>query len=111
MLERLYLFQVLKYINRKDLRAAKNWCLKHGVPIYKDLEGNDFVNFAEFELVYDMPVILSLKEKYGDEWQVFYDYYNRNELHKLLDLGQKPIEIRARYVPKGTIAINARSNL
>ncbi len=103
-IDRMFLNQVAELINRKDVRAVRTWCEKNQVKIYKDWAG-EYVIKNDFDLAYDMPLILNLKAKYGDEWQLIYEAYNKDELYKMLDMEPKAKEIPSRYIPKGEIAI------
>ena len=98
----MYPYELLKPLNRKDLRSVVKWCKKNGVTIHKDSTG-EFVIKCEFDLAYDKPLILDLQAKHGKEWQVMYEAYISNELHKFLDTESKTRETKPRYIPKGSI--------
>ena len=40
-IERIYLLQIAKLINRKDARPARTWCEKNNVNVYKDSTGEE----------------------------------------------------------------------
>ena len=68
----MYLNELSSLINRKDKRSVRSWCLKNHLLVYKDSSG-EYVIKEEFELAYNMPLILNLKAKYGESWV---DYYS-----------------------------------
>ncbi|OYU83294.1 MAG: hypothetical protein CFE24_11935 [Flavobacterium sp. BFFFF2] len=101
----MYLSDISSFINRKDKRSIRNWCAKNHLQVYKDSSG-EFVMKAEFELTYNMPLIKNLKQKHGDDWMIYYEAYNKGELHKILDMNPKPINNQPRYIPKGKLSAN-----
>jgi hypothetical protein len=102
-INRIYLSEVAKLINKRDNRTAKKWCEKNHLEIYKDSSG-DFVFQNDFDLAFDMPLIKDLKLKYGNDWQNYYHAYNKDELYKMLDLN-KVEKQKVGYVPRGKIAL------
>lgn len=102
LINRTYLNKLSSLINRKDKRSVRKWCSKNNLQIFKDSSG-EFVNEAEFELAYNMPIIKKLKIKYGKEWLVYYDAYKKGELYKLLDLNKNIESKSINYQPKGTL--------
>ncbi len=99
----MYLNDISSYINRTDKRTIRDWCGKNHLHVYKDSTG-EFVMKAEFELTYNMPLIKTLKQKYGDDWIVYYEAYNSEELYKILDLNTNTSKTQTRYIPKGNIS-------
>lgn len=102
LINRIYLNKLSSLINRKDRRSIRKWCSKNNLQIYKDSSG-EFVNEAEFELIYNMPIIKKLKAKYEEEWLIYYDAYKKDELYKLLDLNKNIESKSTAYQPKGTL--------
>lgn len=100
---RIYLREIAKQINKKDVRTAKKWCSKNFLKIHKDSSG-EFAYQNDFDLAYDMPLINELKLKYGEHWQDYYLSYNRDELYKMLDLNQSRSKGKTGYVPKGKLS-------
>lgn len=98
---RRYLSELCPLINKKDIRSVRKWCKKNHLHIYKDSSG-DFVNENEFEIAYNLPIIVNLKKTYGDNWQEYYEIYQNKELHKVVHI-KSPLK-KSSYKPKGTIA-------
>lgn len=98
--KRKYLNELSILINRKDKRSIRNWCRINRLKIYKDSSG-DFVNENEFEIAYNLPIILNLKKIYGDNWKEYYEIYQNKELHKVIDI--KSPSKKSSYKPKGII--------
>ena len=82
--DRMYLHEILRLINKNDTRAVKTWCRKSNVNVYKDSSG-EFVTKADFELAYDWPLILLLKSKHGDKWRTIYEAYLKDNLADVMD--------------------------
>jgi len=101
-INRMYLKEIPKLINRKDIRTARKWCKKNHLKIHKDSSG-EFAFLNDFDLAFDMPLINDLKLKHGDNWKDYYHVYNKNELHKMID-STKSVEKKAGYVPKGKLS-------
>ena len=99
----MYLSDISSFINRKDKRTIRDWCSKNHLHVYKDSSG-EFVMKAEFELIYNMPLIKNLKQKHGDNWMEYYEAYNKGELHKLLNLNANAGENKTGYIPKGNLS-------
>ena len=99
-IDRMYLNQILKPINRKDIRAAIKWCEKNGVEIFHD----EFVIKSDFDLAYDLPLITKLKKEHGDEWQVMYQAYKNDTVYKMLDLDSTAKKNNSNYTPMGEVA-------
>jgi hypothetical protein len=100
---RMYLNELSSLINRKDKRSVRSWCLKNHLVVFKDDSGG-FVMKQEFELVYNMPLILSLKAKYGEFWMDYYKLYENDELYKILDFPLLNKVKKTGYVPKGKLS-------
>lgn len=100
---RIYLNDLSSLINRKDKRSIRVWCRKNQLQIYKDSSG-EFVNENEFDLVYNLPIIKKLQQKYGDYWQVYYEAYKEGSLYKVLDLNIGTTNNQSRYIPKGKLS-------
>lgn len=90
-------------INRKDKRTVKNWCIKSHLPIYSNSSG-EYVNEDEFELVYNLPLIMKLKAKYGENWMEYYESYKSGDLYKIMNLNTDLIKEKKGYVPKGKLS-------
>jgi hypothetical protein len=101
-INRIYLNEMLKLINRKDIRTAKKWCKDNHLKIHKDSSG-EFTFLNDFDLAFDMPLIKDLKLKHGDNWEEYYHAYNKNELYKMID-STKSVEKKSGYVPKGKLS-------
>lgn len=99
----MYLKDIPKLINRKDIRTARKWCKKNHLKIYKDSSG-EFAFLNDFDLIFDKLLIDDLKFKYGDNWEDYYHAYNKNELHKILDSPQSTKVGKTCYVPKGKLS-------
>lgn len=102
-IDRIYLREITKQINRKDVRTTKKWCKENHIKIHKDSSG-EFAYQNDFDLAYDMPLINELKLKYGDNWQDYYHAYNKDELYKMLDLNQSRSKGTTGYIPKGKLS-------
>ena len=102
-IERKYLKSISKLIQRTDVRTIRSWCKKTNLMIYKDSSG-EFVYRSDFELAYDRPLILKLKEKYGVEWSDYYSAYQKGELVKLLEFSVDSNVEKSSYIPKGKIS-------
>ena len=103
LFSRIYLNDLSNLINRKDKRSIRKWCTKHRLQIFQDTSG-EFVNENEFELTYNMPIIIKLKAKYGDNWQEYYQAYEKGTLYEMLDLDNNKIE-KKNYKPKGKLSL------
>jgi hypothetical protein len=103
LLNRKYLLDLACLINRKDKRTIKNWCIKSHLPIYRNSSG-EFVNEDEFELAYNLPLIMKLKAKYGENWVEYYESYKNGDLYKILNLNTNTIIEKTGYVPKGKLS-------
>lgn len=99
----MYLDKMSKLINKKDIRTAKKWCKENHLKLYKDSSG-EFAYQNDFDLAFDMPLINELKLTHGDNWEDYYHAYNKNELHKMLDLSKSRKEEKRGYVPKGKLS-------
>ncbi len=99
----MYLRDISFFINKKDKRTIRDWCGKNHLQVYKDSSG-EFVIKAEFELVYNMPLIKHLKQKHGDDWIQYYEAYNKGELYKILDFNANASKTQTMYIPKGNLS-------
>ena len=99
-LERKYLKSIGELIQRKDKRSIRKWCKNNHLQTYKDSSG-EFVFSKDFELVYESPLLLKLKEKYRDDWIKYYEAYKRDGLYKLLDSDLSLNNQKSNYIPKG----------
>ncbi|NPD44655.1 hypothetical protein [Lentimicrobium sp. S6] len=97
-LARIYFKEIMKRINKKDIRSACSWCEKNKVEIYQDCSGK-FVIDAEFDLAYNRPIINRYKSKYGKDWLKMYELCKENKLH-IADMNHKEISRSKRYQPK-----------
>ena len=86
-IDRIYLAEMARLINRKDIRPVKTWCKKNNVNIFKDTTG-EFVYRIEFEFANDLPLIQFLRSKYGKDWEMYYGIYLKGELYKILEFAQ-----------------------
>lgn len=102
LINRIYLSDLSSLVNRKDKRSIRIWCIKNHLEIYKDSSG-EYVNEKEFELVYNMPIIIKLSAKYGESWEGYYDAYKNEELYKILDFETAKTEKKG-YEPKGKLS-------
>ncbi|KAF2512103.1 hypothetical protein EYY60_07595 [Flavobacterium zhairuonense] len=102
-IKRMYLSEMTKLINRKDIRTVKRWCKKNHLKVYKDSSG-EFAFLNDFDLVFDRLLIDDLKLLYGDNWEEYYHAYNKNQLHKILDSRQLKKVEKIGYVPKGKLS-------
>ena len=102
-IERLYLDEIARLINRKDTRPARTWCKKNNVKVHKDTTG-EFVYRSEFELANDMPMILNLKSEYGKDWELYYEAHLKGELYKILELSSNKPKSETGYKPKGNLS-------
>lgn len=100
---RIYLKEMLTLINRKDIRSVKKWCKENQIKTYKDSSG-EFAYKNDFGLAYDMPLIIELKLKHGNNWGDYYHAYKKNELHKMLDSPYSITKKATGYVPKGKLS-------
>lgn len=100
--DRMYLNEILKLINKNDTRAVKTWCRKNNVIVYKDSSG-EFVTKADFELAYDWPLILTLKAKHGDRWRIIYEAYLKDNLADAMDFSASTQKSN-NYVAKGNLS-------
>lgn len=99
----MYLNELSFLINRKDKRSVRSWCLKNHLLVYKDSSG-EYVMKEEFELAYNMPLILNLKAKYGESWVDYYKLYEDGEVYKILDFPALKKVAKMGYVPKGKLS-------
>lgn len=108
--KRLYLTDIVKnkLINRSDIRSIRKWCRKNSINIVKDLSG-EYVFEQDFDLAYNTPLITSLRQKYGTEWQSVYPYYINGELYKLVDIKNNAVAKTTRYIPKGNVSSSIQS--
>ena len=102
MLNRIYLKEIGLRINRKSSETIKRWCYESNVFIHKDCSG-EFVYVNDFELAYDMPLILRLKKIHGENWRKVYDAYLKNELPNLIAFKEDVNKYKSGYKPKGNI--------
>jgi hypothetical protein len=100
--DRMYLKEIIRLINKNDTRAVRNWCRKNNVVVYKDSSG-EFVTKADFELAYDWPLILTLKAKYGDRWRIIYEAYLKDNLADAMDFNA-PTQKSNNYAAKGNLS-------
>ena len=110
---RMYLHHVGELINRKHPEAIEKWLVKNNVNIFQDSTGK-YVYQPDFDLANDAILIVHLKSKHGDDWQVAYEAYQANQLYKLLDNKQQTNLSESnnkRYVPKGSIATKHAKNI
>lgn len=77
--------------------------MKNQLPIYKDSSG-EFVNEKEFELTYNMPIILRLKDQFGDCWQDYYRLFQSDNFHEALILNPGTGRKQTSYCPKGKLS-------
>lgn len=101
LLNRIYLSNLSSLINRRDKRSIRKWCEKSQLKVYKDCSG-EFVLEAEFEYIYNKPLIDDLKKKYGEDWVEYYNRYTTGELHLIIDTTEK--KMTPKYKPKGNIS-------
>lgn len=100
---RKYLSELSPLINKKDIRSVRKWCSNNRLFVYKDSSG-EFVNAKEFELTYNLPIILRLKQQFGDCWQDHYCLYQSGKLHEALTLKSHLSEKNVTYHPKGKLS-------
>jgi len=62
--DRIYLHDVLRKINKKDIRTAIKWCDDNHVFVYSDKSGK-FIIQSEFDLACNRPIIESYKNRFG----------------------------------------------
>lgn len=107
---RISIKKIGELIDRTDKRTIRKWCKKNHLIIFKDSSG-EFVYKNDFDIAYDNPLILKLKEKYQSSWYDYYQAYNKDELLKMLDFGTDAKNVKSDYVPKGKFAarINRKS--
>lgn len=103
-LSRIYLKDILKRINKKDLRSVNTWCKKNKVEIFQDHSGR-FVIEAEFKQAYNRPIIARYKQKYGENWVQVYELAKENKLY-LADENNERISTSRRYTPKSKASSN-----
>ena len=100
--DRIYIKEIGPLINRKSPDTIKRWCKESNVHVHKDCSG-EFVYRNDFELAYDMPLILRLKKIHGENWRKVYDAYLKNELPNLLAFKEDLNKYKSGYKPKGNI--------
>lgn len=100
---RRYLSELSPLINKKDIRSIRKWCINNRLSIYKDSSG-EFVNEKEFELTYNLPIILKLKQQFGDCWQDYYSLYQNGKLQEALSLKSSLSKKKESYNPKGRLS-------
>lgn len=81
---RINLYQVGQYINRKDNRSIKKWLRDHRIPIHKD--GREYVFRIQVEQEVWRPFAEDLVKRYPNSWKPRLDsiYGDQRELHQLL---------------------------
>ena len=100
--DRMYLNEILRLINKNDTRAVRNWCRKNNVIVYKDSSG-EFVTKNDFELAYDWPLIQTLKAKHGDRWGIIYEAYLKDNLADAMDFSAST-QNSTNYTAKGSLS-------
>jgi len=95
--DRLFINEVADLLRKKE-RAAKSWCLKNRVEIFKD-GTRPFVVKAMFDTAYDKPLINSLTKKHGDNWEQHYQLIKDDRYYSLLGQSQASDLTRTRYQP------------
>ena len=103
-LSRIYFKEILKRINKKDIRSVSSWCRKNKVEIYNDCSGK-FVIESEFNFAYNQPIIKRYKTKYGENWLQMYELCQENKLH-LANENNERISTSRRYTPKSKASNN-----
>lgn len=88
-------------INRKDIRSARKWCSKNNLSVHRDCTG-ELVYHPEFELAYDMPLIISLRAKHPENWEKYYTLYKSGKAHEAVSFIEKKPQTKS-YKPKGEI--------
>lgn len=109
-ISRISIKRIGELIDRTDKRSIRNWCNLNHLDLYKDSSG-EFVYQNDFDIAYDAPLILKLKEKYNNAWIDYYQAYNKDELLKMLNFGTDAKNVKSDYIPKGKFAasINRKS--
>ena len=81
---RINLYQVGQYINRKDNRSIKKWLKDHQIPIHKD--GREYVFRIQVEQEVWKPFAEDLVKKYPNSWKPRLEsiYGDQKELYQLL---------------------------
>ena len=102
-IDRIYLDEMARLINRKDTRPARAWCQKNNVKVHKDTTG-EFVYRSEFELANDMPLILDLKLVHGKDWEQYYEAHLKGTLYTLLHFSSDKPTKDIGYTPKGELS-------
>lgn len=102
-IDRIYIKSIGELIGRKDVRSIRRWCKKNHLHIYKDCSG-EFATKNEFDIAFDSPLIIRLKDKYHNAWYDYYQAYNKDELLKMLDFGTDAKNVKSSYVSKGKFA-------
>jgi hypothetical protein len=102
-IDRIYLLELARLINRKDERPARTWCQKNNVKVYKDSTG-EFVYRSDFELANDMQLIINLKLVYGKDWELYYEAHLKGQLYKLLESSSNKPKRDTGYKPKGNLS-------
>ena len=100
--DRMYLHEILRLINKADIRPVATWCRKNNVNVYKDSSGK-FVMKADFELAYDWPLVKMLQSKYGDRWRIIYEAYLKDNLVDVMDFSA-PAQNSTNYIAKGNLS-------
>lgn len=100
-IDRMYLNSISELINKKDKRSIRKWCKKNNLEIFNDSSG-DFVFKNDFDLAYDLPLIIKLKKEHGKTWNDYYEVYKNNELHNHLFFTNDSKQNN--YSPKGKIS-------
>ena len=95
--DRIYLYDVLLKINKKDIRTAITWCEDNDVNVFSDKSGK-FVIQSEFDFAYNRPIIERYKKRYGDQWLKVYNLSKENNLH-LLEHSDDSSRSTNRYKP------------
>lgn len=101
-LTRIYLNELLVYINKKDNRSAVRWCENNNVTIYKDSSGK-FIIQSEFEFAYNQPIISEYKARYGNEWEKMFESSKKNN-HS--NIQTNPNQNNRRYYAKSKMSKN-----
>ena len=95
--DRIYMNEVIKKIDRRDIRSGITWCKNNNVTVHNDTNGK-FVYSGQFRYAYELPLINDLVKRYKEDWKRMYELTVNNDLYTTIP--SIPVSSNGRYKPK-----------